>query len=172
MVSARLQVAISLLSLLLFANLPPAAGAAGDHQAKLQQAVDLMQQAEKLLVDDTPQALGKLKEARQLFKQLQQDLAGPLAAIYLTPPQLEQEAANTRVAEDLYHTGKRLETTAREKQERSRQLLAQGNKTAASNLADEAENELKLALQNYCRAELYSLKNQQLVFETVLKQTK
>lgn len=172
MVSARMQAAIALLSILFCSSLTLTVEAAGDHQAKLQQAVVLMQQAEKLLVDDTPQALGKLKEARQLFKQLQQDLAGPLTTIYLTPPQLEQEAANNRVAEDLYHTGKRLEAAAQEKQERARQLLAQGNKTAATNLADEAENELKLAFQNYCRAELYSLKNQQLVFETVLKQTK
>ena len=162
-----------LFGLLLVGGLAMSAGATVNHQrAILNQAVDLLQQAEKLLVDDPPQALTKLKEARQLFKQLQQELAAPLNQIYLTPAQLEQEAANNRVAEDLYHTGKRLEASAKEKREQALRLEAQGNKTAAANLADEAENELKLALQNYCRAELYSLRNQQLVFETVLKETK
>lgn len=146
--------------------------AAAEPRVTLQRAVDLVQQAEKVVNEDAAQALTKLKEARQLFKQLQQELAGPLNQIYLSPAQLEQEAANNRIAEDLYHTGKRLEASAREKQEKARQLEAQGNKTAAANLADEADQELKLALQNYCRAEIYSLKNQQLVFETVLKEAK
>lgn len=163
-----------LLSVALFLNVTgfKVAMAAAEPRVTLQQAVDLVQQAEKVVHEDATQALTKLKEARQLFKQLQQELAGPLNSIYLTPAQLEQEAANNRVAEDLYHTGKRLEASAREKQEKARQLEAQGNKTAAANLAEEADQELKLALQNYCRAEIYSLKNQQLVFETVLKEAK
>lgn len=143
--------------------------ATGAARVTLSQAVDLLQQAEKLVNDDARQALAKLKEARQLFKQLQQELAEPLSRTYLTPAQLEQEAANNRIAEDLFQTGKRLEASAQEKQSKALRLEAQGDRSAAANLRTEADQELQLALQNYCRAELYSLKNQQLVFETILR---
>jgi hypothetical protein len=153
-------------------TLPAGAQSNAAPQATLTKAVQALQTAEQTVADDPEAALGSAKEARLLFKTLQKDLAAKLADNHLTDAQLEQEELNLRLADDLYKKGEIFAKSAKEKLARSKELEDQGDASAAQNLEGVAQIEGRLALQNFVRSEIFSLKNQQLVFESVLKQTK
>jgi hypothetical protein len=141
-------------------------------QATFEKAKQSLQKAEQLVADDPEAALSSAKEARLLFKTLQKDLAARLNQYQLTDAQLEQEELNTKVADDLYKKGELFHKTTKEKLARVQELRSRGDDTAAQNLEGVAQIEARLALQNFVRSEIFSLKNQQMVFESVLKQTK
>jgi hypothetical protein len=153
-------------------TLPASAQSGSAPQATLTKAVQAMQKAEQTVADDPEAALGSAKEARLLFKTLQKDLAAKLAENHLTDAQLEQEELNMRLADDLFKKGEIFAKAAKEKLARSQELEAQGDTTGAQNLDGVAQIEGRLALQNFVRSEIFSLKNQQMVFESILKQTK
>jgi hypothetical protein len=152
--------------------LPAGAQSGGAPPATLEKAVQSLQNAEKLVAGDPEASLAAAKEARQLFKALQKDLAAQLAENHLTDAQLEQEDLNMRLADDLYKKGEVFAKSAKEKLARSQELEAQGDTTAAQNLEGVGQIEGRLALQNFVRSEIFSLKNQQLVFESILKKAK
>jgi hypothetical protein len=141
-------------------------------QATFEKAVAALQKAEQQVADDPEAALSSAKEARLLFKTLQKDLADKLHQNQLTDAQLEQEELNLRVADDLYKKGELFHKATKEKLARSQELRTQGDETAAQNLEGVAQIEARLALQNFVRSEIFSLKNQQMVFESILKQKK
>ncbi|AEB08985.1 hypothetical protein [Desulfobacca acetoxidans] len=149
-------------------TLPAVAQAPANSQAVLEKAVRLLDRAEQEVAEAPEGALATVKEARQLFKLLQTDLAIRLSQAELTPAQSEQEAANHRIAEDLFNTGERLDKSAQEKLARSQELAAQGDRQASRNLEQEARNERLLALQHFVRSEIYSLRNQQSIFQNLL----
>lgn len=153
-------------------TLPALAQSSATHQDTLAKAVGALQKAEQTVADDPEAALAAAKEARLLFKTLQKDLAGPLAENLLTDAQLEQEELNLRLAEDLYKKGEIFAKAAKEKMARSKELESQGDAAAAQNLEGVAQIEGRLALQNFVRSEIFSLKNQQLIFESLLKKKK
>jgi hypothetical protein len=141
-------------------------------KAKLEKAIQAMQKAEQQVADDPEAALGAAKEARLIFKSLQKEMAEKLYQNQLTDAQLEQEELNMKVADDLYKKGEIFHKSAKEKLARSKDLETQGDTTAAQNLEGVAQIEGRLALQNFVRSEIYSLKNQQMVFESLLKKAK
>lgn len=153
---------------------PPPAGAqtSSTPQATFEKAMQALQRAEQQVAEDPEAALGSAKEARLLFKTLQKDLADKLNQYQLTDAQLEQEELNMRVADDLYKKGELFHKATKEKLARSQELRAQRDDTAAQNLEGVAQIEARLALQNFVRSEIFSLKNQQIVFESILKKTK
>lgn len=161
-----------LCTLMLSAAVPTAAQSEGSPKANFEKAVQALQKAEQLVADNPEAALAAAKEARLLFRDLQKELAEALNQNQLTDAQLEQEDLNTKLADDLYKKGEIFHKAAKEKLARSQELESQGDTAAAQNLAGVAQIEGRLALQNFVRSEIYSLKNQQLVFAILLKQTK
>jgi hypothetical protein len=153
-------------------TLPAGAQSNAAPQAALAKAVQALQNAEQQVADNPEAALSSAKEARLLFKTLQKDLAAKLADNQLTDAQLEQEELNMRLADDLYKKGEIFAKSAKEKLARCQELQSQGDTTAAQNLEGVAQIEGRLALQNFVRSEVFSLKNQQLIFESILKRTK
>ncbi len=153
-------------------TLPASAQSSAPPQATLEKATELLQRAEQQVANTPEAALDSAKEARLLFKTLKKDLAGKLAENELTDAQLEQEDVNTRLADDLFKKGELFHKAAKEKLARSQELAAQGDDQGAQKLEGVAQIEGRLALQHYVRSEIYSLKNQQMVFQSILKQTK
>jgi hypothetical protein len=153
-------------------SLAGAQSSATTPQATFEKAIAALQKAEQQVADDPEAALSSAKEARLLFKTLQKDLADKLHQNQLTDAQLEQEELNLRVADDLYKKGELFHKATKEKLARSQELRTQGDETAAQNLEGVAQIEARLALQNFVRSEIFSLKNQQMVFESILKKKK
>lgn len=152
--------------------LPAPAQSEGAPQALLTKAVAALQKAEQQVADDPEAALASAKETRLLFGELQKALASQLPDKHLTEAQLEQEKLHLKLAEDLFKRGEIFQKAAQEKLSRSKELRAQGEDAAAQNLEGVAQIEGRLALQNYVRSEIFGLKNQQLVFESLLKAPK
>lgn len=150
-------------------SLPAAAQPAASPQQTLAKAIQALGQAEGKVADDPEGALQSAKEARLLFKTLQKELAAKLAQNKLTDAQLEQEELNLRIAEDHYKKGEIFQKTAMDKVARSQEMKAQGDSAGAQNLAGVAQIEGQLALQHFVRSEIFSLKNQQLIFESILQ---
>ncbi len=147
----------------------PADAQSSPPAAALEKAIGALQKAEQLVTDDPEAALAAAKEARGLFKNLRKEMAAKLEAHQLTEAQLEQEDLNTRIADDLFKKGEIFHKAVKDKLARSQELRAQGDSAAAQNLEAVAQIEGRLALQNFVRSEIFSLKNQQLVFEALLK---
>jgi hypothetical protein len=153
-------------------TLPAGAQDVATPQATFEKATAALQRAEQQVADNPEAALSSAKEARLIFKTLQKDLAAKLAENQLTDAQLEQEDLNARLADDLYKKGEIFHKAAKEKLARSQELAGQGDGPAAQNLEGVAQIEARLALQHYVRSEIFSLKNQKMVFESILKQKK
>jgi len=137
-------------------------------QALLTKAVAAMERAEQLAADDPEEALAAAKESRRLFSELQKATAGQLADKALTTQQVEQETLQLQLAEELFKKGELFQKAAQEKIARSKELRSQGEDAAAQNLEGVAQIEGRLALQNYVRSMIFGLKNQRLVFESLL----
>ena len=150
----------------------PASAQVANPKANLDQAVQALQKAEQLVASEPVAALAAAKEARQIFKTLQKEMAEKLYQNQLTDAQLEQEELNMKVADDLFKKGEIFQKSAKEKLARSQELESQGDTTAAQNLEGVAQIEGRLALQNFVRSEIFSLKNQQMIFESFLKAKK
>jgi len=149
--------------------LPAAAQSEGSPQALFAKAVASLQRAEQLVADDAEGALAAAKEARLQFGDLQKALASQLTEKHLTADQSEKEQLNLKLAEDLFKKGELFQKAAQEKLNRSKQLRSQGEEAAAQNLEGVAQIEGRLALQHFVRSEIFGLKNQQMVFESMLK---
>ena len=169
--SSRLLLTLCCLILLNW-TLPAGAQEVVTPKANFDKAVQAMQRAEQQVAEEPEAALASAKEARLIFKSLQKEMADKLNQSQLTDAQLEQEELNMKVADDLYKKGEIFHKSAKEKLARSQELESQGDATAAQNLAGVAQIEGRLALQNFVRSEIFSLKNQQIVFESILKQPK
>ncbi len=141
-------------------------------KANFDKAVQALQRAEQQVAEEPEAALASAKEARLIFKSLQKEMADKLNQTQLTDAQLEQEELNMKVADDLYKKGEIFHKSSKEKLARSRELESQGDATAAQNLEGVAQIEGRLALQSFVRSEIFSLKNQQIIFESILKQSK
>ncbi len=164
---------LTLCCLILLAwTLPAGAQEVATPKANFEKAVQALQKAEQQVADDPEAALASAKEARLIFKNLAKEMADKLYQNQLSDAQLEQEDLNMKVADDLYKKGEIFQKSAKEKLARSQELESQGDTAAAQNLAGVAQIEGRLALQNFVRSEIFSLKNQQMVFETVLKPSK
>ena len=166
----RLQWTLCLLVFLLCAV--PASAQVANPKANLEQAVQALQKAEQQVANEPEAALASAKEARQIFKSLQKEMADKLYKNQLTDAQLEQEELNLKVADDLFKKGEIFKKSSKEKLARSQELESQGDTTAAQNLEGVAQIEGRLALQNFVKSEIFSLKNQQMVFESLLKPKK
>jgi hypothetical protein len=152
--------------------LPAGAQSVATPKAQYEKAVQALQKAEQQVAEDPEAALASAKEARLIFKSLQKEMADKLYQYQLTDAQLEQEELNMKVADDLYKKGEIFHKSSKEKLARSQELESAGDAAAAQNLSGVAQIEGRLALQNFVRSEIFSLKNQQLVFDTLLKQPK
>jgi hypothetical protein len=129
-----------------------------------QQAVGLLDQAEAKLADDEPkEAFGLAKEARSLFSRLHQECATELDKQQLSFQQMEQEAYNNKMADELYLKGKQHEQTAAQKLAKSQELAKQGDKTQAGKFDVESQDELRLSLEMYVKSQIASLRNQQML---------
>jgi hypothetical protein len=153
-------------------TLPACAQEVVTPRANFDKAVQALQRAESQVAEEPEAALASAKEARLIFKSLQKEMADKLNQSQLTDAQLEQEELNMKVADDFYKKGEIFHKSAKEKLARSQELVSQGDATAAQNLEAVAQIEGRLALQNFVRSEIFSLKNQQIIFESILKQPK
>ncbi|MBM4287698.1 MAG: hypothetical protein FJ135_06065 [Deltaproteobacteria bacterium] len=152
--------------------MPAGAQKSATPPATLQKAVELLNKAEKQVADEPDAALQSAKEARLLFRDLKKDLAAKLADYQLTEAQLEEEDFNTRLAEDLFKKGELFHKGAKEKMARSKDLADQGDEVEARKMEAVAQIEARLALQHYVRSQIYHLRNQQMIFQTILRQKK
>lgn len=141
-----------------------------DHCILYRRAVILMDKAQKKLAAKyTAEAKGLVKEANNLFTILKKETAATLKERILTPAELEQEAANQKLAEDAQAHADRLMKSSEEKQKKGDQADNQGQSDAARKFFQEAKVEAEQAQVQYIKAQLYSLKTQQMLFSFCAK---
>ncbi len=136
-----------------------------DHSMIYKQAVDTLDKAEKKLsAGYTAEAKALLKEANSLFKILQNEQTAQLQQQQLSETQQAQEQSNRKLAEDSLAQGERLEKSAKDKEAKSAQLEKTGQDQASIKLQSEAKREYELAQKSFLKAQIYNLRNLQLIF--------
>lgn len=136
-----------------------------DHAQIYKRAVAALDAAEKKIAGNfTAEAKALLKESRSLFGILQKEMPEKMKTMELTPAQEDQYNTNQKLGEDSLAQGQKLEQSAQEKQKKSDALEAQGNQDVAVKLQQEAVRDANLAHKAYLKAEMYHLRNLQLIF--------
>jgi hypothetical protein len=141
-----------------------------DHVQIYKRAVAAIDNAEKKLAGNfTAEAKALLKESRSLFGILQKEMPDKMKITELSTAQCEQLDSTTKLGDDSSAQGQKLEQSAQEKQKKADTMEAQGNQDVAIKLQQEANRELSLAQRAYLKAEIYHLRNLQLIFNSVNK---
>lgn len=151
---------------------PPAAKPAcgPDHAIIYKRAVSLLDSAEKKLnAKYTAEAKTLLKEANALFTILTKECGPAQAERLLTEKELQQEAINKKLSEDALAASERLLKTAADKEKQAEQLERQGKNDASLALQRQAKAEYELAHLQAVKAQLYALRNQQMIFQYLRK---
>ncbi len=147
---------------------PPACGP--DHAIIYKRAVSLLDSAEKKLnAKYTAEAKTLLKEANALFTILTKECGPTQAERLLTEKELQQEAINKKLSDDALAASERLLKTAADKEKQAEQLERQGNHDASLALQRQAKAEYELAHLQAVKAQLYALRNQQMIFQYLRK---
>jgi predicted metal-dependent hydrolase len=139
------------------------------HAEVYQQAVSRLNQAEELVEDDPKEALDLAKESRVLFNSLQKEQAGELEKRDLSVQDMEKEAFNNKLADEMYAKGQQLEKSAAEKLAKSQEAAQQGDQQQAKKSDAESLEDLRLSLIMYVKSQIASLRNQQLIWNSLKK---
>jgi len=143
---------------------PPLAKCGPDHAILYKRAVTLLDKAEKKLnARYTAEAKALVKEANALFSILQKECGPSLSKEPLEGKEAQQEAINQKLSADEMAQAERLEKSATEKFKKA-QALAEKQPEFYDKLMKEAKAENEQAHNRYIKAEIYALRNQQMVF--------
>ncbi len=136
-----------------------------DHAIIYKRAVSLLDQAEKKLSGKyTAEAKALVKEANSLFTILVKECGPEQRERLLTEKETEQEAINSKMAEDTRSQSDRLTKSAEGKLKTGAELDVKGQSDQATVLQRQAKSESELAHTLAIKSEIYALRNQQLVF--------
>lgn len=136
-----------------------------DHAILYKRAVNLLDQAEKKLrAKYTAEAKALLKEANSLFTILVKECGPEQRERLLTEQEAQQEAVNKKLADDALAQAERLMASAAEKEKKSEEMERQGNKDLSISFQRQAKGEYELAHTKSIQAQIYALRNQQLIF--------
>ncbi len=136
-----------------------------DHAILYKKAVKLLDSAEKKLTAKyTAEAKAQLKEANSLFSVLVKECGPSQKERALTEAELAEEARNNKAKEEAMVQISQLEKSYDENLKKAQQYQTQGNNELADRYARQAKNESERANALAAKAELYALRNQQMIF--------
>ncbi len=145
-------------------------GCGPDHAILYKRAVTLLDQAEKKLnAKYTAEAKSLVKEANSLFSIIQKECGPTQKERPLNPKETQQEAINQKLSADALAQADRLMAEAAVKEKKSQDLENQGQKDQSLNLQRQAKGEYERAHTLSIKAEIYALRNQQMLFQFLTK---
>jgi hypothetical protein len=140
-----------------------------DHAILYKRAVSLLDKAErKLTARYTAEAKALAKEANSLFTILQKECGQEQKDRLLSPKEAQQEAINQKLCADERAQADRLMKSAEEKEKKSSKLEASQPELSLK-YQREAKGEYEQAHKRYIKAEIYALRNQQMIFRFLEK---
>ncbi len=129
-----------------------------------QRAVILLDNAEKKLsARNIAEARTLVKEANSMFGILVKECGPAQKERLLTPKEEEQEAVNLKLSMDEQAEAERLLKSAEEKEKKSNQLEASQPEFSVK-YQKEAKEEYEQSYKRSIKAEIYALRNQQMLF--------
>jgi len=135
-----------------------------DHSILYKRGVKLLDTAEKKLTAGyTAEAKSLVKEANSLFTILQKECGPEQRERTLTDKEAQQEAINQKLSADERAQADRLMQSAEDKEKKSAKMDAT-QPDLAVRYQREAKSEYEQAQKRYIKAEIYALRNQQMVF--------
>jgi ribulose-5-phosphate 4-epimerase/fuculose-1-phosphate aldolase len=142
-----------------------------DHAILYKKAVKLVDSAEKKLTAKyTAEAKAQLKEANSLFSVLVKECGPAQKERNLTDAEVAEEAQNNKLKEEAMVQIKELEKSYEENLKKAQQYQAQGNNELAERYARQAKGESERANLLAAKAEIYALRNQQMIFRFLGRQ--
>jgi hypothetical protein len=142
-----------------------------DHAILYKKAVKLVDSAEKKLAAKyTAEAKAQLKEANSLFSVLVKECGHAQKERNLTDAEVAEEAQNNKLKEEAMVQIKELEKSYEENLKKAQQYQAQGNNELADRYARQAKGESERANLLAAKAEIYALRNQQMIFRFLGRQ--
>jgi hypothetical protein len=142
-----------------------------DHAILYKKAVKLVDSAEKKLAAKyTAEAKAQIKEANSLFSVLVKE-CGPLQRERaLTEAEMAEEAQNNKLKEEAMAQIDRLEKSYEANLKKAQEYQVKGQNEMADKYARQAKDESEKAHIMAIKAEIYALKNQQMVFRFLASQ--
>jgi hypothetical protein len=142
-----------------------------DHAILYKKAVKLVDSAEKKLnAKFTAEAKAQLKEANSLFSVLVKECGPTQKERNLTDAEVAEEAQNIKLQQEAMTQVKELEKSYEENLKKAQQYQAQGNNELAERYARQAKGESERANLLAAKAEIYALRNQQMIFRFLGRQ--
>jgi hypothetical protein len=136
-----------------------------DHAILYKKAVKLVDSAEKKLAAKyTAEARAQLKEANSLFSVLVKECGPTQKERNLTDAEVAEETQNNKLKEEAMVQIKELEKSYEENLKKAQQYQAQGNDALADRYGRQAKDESERANVLAAKAEIYALRNQQMIF--------
>ena len=140
-----------------------------DHAILYKKAVKLVDSAEKKLNEKyTAEAKAQLKEANSLFSVLVKECGPTQKERNLTDAEVAVEIKNNKLKEEAMVQVKELEKTYEENLKKAQKYQAQGNNELADRYGRQAKIESERANFLAAKAEIYALRNQQMIFRFLL----
>jgi|UniRef100_A0A7C3SIZ7 endo-alpha-1,4-polygalactosaminidase (GH114 family) len=141
-----------------------------DHAIIYKRAANLLNKAEKKLNDKyTAEAKSLVKEANSLFSILVKECAPTQQERELTEKELQQEAINKKLSEDALAQAEQLMKSAEDKEKKSQQAEAKGQTDLSISYQRQAKSEYERAHALSVKAEIYALRNQEMIFRFLNK---
>lgn len=135
-----------------------------DHAILYKRAVKLLDTTEKKLNSGyTAEAKSLAKEANSLFTILQKECGPEQRERVLTDKETQQEAINQKLSADERSQADRLMQSAEEKEKKAAAMEATQPELSLK-YQRQAKGEYEQAHKRYIKAEIYALRNQQMVF--------
>jgi hypothetical protein len=142
----------------------PPSMTASDPAILYKRAVVLLDNAEKnLSAMNIAEARALVKEANSMFGILVKECGPAQKERLLTPKEEEQEAINQKFSRDEQAEAERLMKSAEEKEKKSTQLEASQPEVSVK-YQKEAKEEYKQSHKRSIKAQIYALRNQQMLF--------
>lgn len=136
-----------------------------DHAIIYKRASALLDKAEKKLNEKyTAEAKALVKEANSLFSILVKECAPAQKERELNEKELQQEAINKKLSEDALAQAEQLMKSAEEKEKKSQQAEAKGQTDLSLSYQRQAKSEYERAHALSVKAEIYALRNQEMIF--------
>jgi bacterioferritin (cytochrome b1) len=142
-----------------------------DHAILYKKAVKLVDSAEKKLAAKyTAEAKALVKEANSLFTILVKECGPEQKGRALTETEMAQEIANNKKKDEYYNKGLALEKSADENLKKGQEAEAKSQDDSATGYFRQAKTENEQAHASFIQAEIYALKNQQMIFRFLANQ--
>jgi bacterioferritin (cytochrome b1) len=142
-----------------------------DHAILYKKAVKLVDSAEKKLAAKyTAEAKALVKEANSLFTILVKECGPEQKGRALTETEMAQEIANNKKKDEYYNKGLALEKSAGENLKKGQEAEAKSQDDSAAQYFRQAKTENEQAHASFIQAEIYALKNQQMIFRFLANQ--